>query len=115
MFKYYFDTEKEIESCQTCPCYNHEFQNCELRKYGNYNSCIKELKPKELEWFNNIDFFHTRNDSYTIDRINTGKDIEPIYRIFWHGLLLADRDLLNDAKQFCQDHYNKLFYEMIGE
>ena len=75
---------------------------------------IKELKPKELEWFDNGDFSVTRNDSYTIEKIRICDGVSPVYRAFWHGLLIADRDLLSDTKQLCQKHYNKLFAEIIG-
>jgi len=74
---------------------------------------LKELKPKELKWIDKINFFHTKDYNYTIEKVNGTNRIAPVYRVFRHGLLLADRDLLNDAKRFCQEHYNKLFYEMM--
>lgn len=121
MKKLYVIELEEINSCKDCymlddewgvDCcgYLDESENVINDSSVKLANCpLTELKPKELEWIDNGDYSITKKHHYTIERINVGKDIAPIYRVFWHGLLLSDRDLLNDAKQFCQEHYNNLF------
>ena len=75
---------------------------------------IIELKPKELEW--NFD-----------GEIHTAKifgDIEISFVQLMNGkskIYIESREYKehyymrnSELKQLCQDHYNKLFYEMIG-
>lgn len=75
----------------------------------------KILKPKTLVWkdIEYLEAYKAFDGKYVIEKIRQYEGVAPIYRIYFCGNILADRDLLNDAKQFCQDHHDNMFWSMI--
>jgi hypothetical protein len=102
------------------------------------NSCpLIELKPKELEWIeygerrqieaHNINpnevcriyVCNTPIGRAIVQQLINGRGIVIDFKaitkyVFPIEELIKAKKTISNAKQFCQEHYNKLFHEMIG-
>jgi len=81
------------------------------------NKCpIKEMRPKKLEWQANVQGHKEASIGFAIFLIRH----ERSFLIFTHAdggkseVLLCD-NYLDRPEDFCQEYYDKIFNEMIGE
>lgn len=100
--KYYFESE-EVKSCNECNLYDVDYCRCavDLCYYRNV------LKPKNLEW---TDFKDSVKASpfYEIGKLNNH------FHVWIVSKFMGKFGTIDEAKKFCQEHYNRVFNEMIG-
>ena len=126
--------EFEFLSADYCVLLDSNTDNiCDLKEKLP-NCPLQELKPKKLEWKKCGDYLISRIAGFKYSLLededydeNTQKENKTILLTIElttnkHYMVDDDNDMtdagiydIEQAKQFCQEHYNKLFYEMIGE
>jgi len=82
-------------------------------------SCYHELKPKQLVW---EEYQNPLDEPERVARYKSGiyniihkKTFdECCVQIYDHNVVGVYPDTVDEAKKWCQEHYNKLFEEMIG-
>lgn len=126
----------------TCGGFERNVDTCVILKEETdnelYNICpLKELKPKELEWEEYCTkkhiVAHGVNDFEScriyvaetpigraiVEVLINGRGIKINFPAITKYLfsckeLIKAKQSVENAKQFCQEHYNNLFWEMIG-
>ena len=123
--KYIIELDENPSCWEGCKFYDENEGECRVdreispRDVSHYiDTCpLTELKPKELEWEDLEKYGISRafKNRYGIEKSMPYNDPEwKVYNIYIDGNLKTTRDTLNDAKQYCQEEHNKLFYEMLG-
>ncbi len=119
--KYWFETDLEVGDCYDCPLHDEEFGKCNLNSYciTVKQNCYHELKPKQLVW---EEYQKPLDEPDRVARYKSGiyniihkkAFDECCVQIYWNNVVGFYPDTVEEAKKWCQDHYNKLFNEMIG-
>lgn len=135
MKRYWFESEKEMKPChEGCHFYHEEDMDNDCRitnevgardvSLGFYACPVKELKPRKLNFVEVTRIGCDRvfvcwrytlriKASQTVDIFFEGDRIEQQYGDFLDGKNWENN--LRDAIKYCQEHFNKLFEEVIGE
>ena len=121
--------DSKPNNCFSCKHSHNEYYNEELYCDIIYkrtkdidiekNCPIVELKPKQLVW---EEYKKPLDEPERVARYKAGiyniihKKVfdECRIQIYEHNVVGVYTDTVDEAKIWCQDHYNKLFNEMIG-
>ena len=117
--KYWFETTKPITGCNDCPCNDYELGGCQLDECDCKSNCVQELNPKQLVW---EEYQNALDEPDRVARYKAGiyniihkkAFDECCIQIYDHNVVGVYPETVEEAKKWCQDHYNKLFNEMIG-